>query len=60
MFNGFRCLGSSALQLAYVARGCIDGYQVDDLKLWDIAAGALLIREALPSYIKLMASISIL
>lgn len=34
------------MTLAYVAKGCIDGYQVDDLKPWDVAAGALLIREA--------------
>ncbi|XP_037041708.1 inositol monophosphatase 2-like isoform X1 [Bradysia coprophila] len=44
--RGLRTLGSAALTLAYVARGCIDGYQVDDLKPWDVAAGALLIREA--------------
>lgn len=29
-----------------MARGAIDGYQIDDLKPWDVAAGALLIREA--------------
>lgn len=34
------------MTLAYVARGAIDGYQIDDLKPWDVAAGALLIREA--------------
>lgn len=44
--NRLRCFGSAALTLAYVAKGCIDGYQVDDLKPWDVAAGALLIREA--------------
>lgn len=39
-------MGSAALTLAYVARGAIDGYTVDKLKAWDIAAGELLIREA--------------
>lgn len=34
------------MTLAYVARGCIDGYQLEDLYPWDVAAGALLIREA--------------
>lgn len=41
-----RSFGCAALTLAYVARGAIDGYQLDDLKPWDVAAGALLIREA--------------
>lgn len=41
-----RSLGSAALTLAYVAKGCFDGHQIDDLKPWDVAAGALLIREA--------------
>lgn len=44
--NRVRSLGTAALTLAYVAKGCIDGYQIDDLKPWDVAAGALLIREA--------------
>lgn len=29
-----------------MAKGCIDGYQIDDLKPWDVAAGVLLVREA--------------
>lgn len=44
--NRLRSIGSTALALAYVARGYFDGFQVDDLKPWDVAAGALLIREA--------------
>lgn len=32
--------------LAYVARGVIDAYNIEDLSPWDIAAGALIIREA--------------
>lgn len=38
--------GSSILDLAYVACGRYDGFWEMGLKDWDIAAGALLIREA--------------
>lgn len=38
--------GSSALDLAYVASGHLDGLWQRGLAPWDIAAGALLIREA--------------
>lgn len=38
--------GSAALDLAYVAAGRTDGYWEFGLKRWDIAAGALLVREA--------------
>jgi len=44
-----RCLrraGSAALDLAYVAAGRLDGYWEARLAPWDIAAGALLVREA--------------
>ena len=41
-----RRAGSAALDLAYVAAGRIDGFWEIGLKPWDIAAGALLIREA--------------
>lgn len=41
-----RSMGSAALTLAYVARGAIDAYTVEQLRAWDIAAGDLLIREA--------------
>ncbi|HVV68897.1 MAG TPA: inositol monophosphatase family protein [Gammaproteobacteria bacterium] len=41
-----RCAGSAALDLAYVAAGRLDGYFETDLKAWDIAAGALLVKEA--------------
>jgi len=43
---GVRRAGSAALDLAYVACGRFDGFWEYDLKEWDIAAGALLIREA--------------
>lgn len=38
--------GSAALDLAYVANGRYDGFFEIGLKPWDIAAGALLVREA--------------
>lgn len=41
-----RRTGSAALDLAYVAAGRLDGFWEDGLNAWDIAAGALLIREA--------------
>ena len=44
--DDIRRLGSAALDLAYVAAGRVDGYWEIGLKPWDIAAGALLVREA--------------
>ena len=41
-----RILGAAALDLAYVAAGRIDGFIEYGLQIWDIAAGALLVREA--------------
>lgn len=38
--------GSAALDLAYVAAGRLDGYWETGLKPWDMAAGALIIKEA--------------
>ena len=38
--------GSAALDLASVACGRIEGYFERKLKLWDFAAGMLLVREA--------------
>jgi len=38
--------GSSALNLAYVAAGRLDGYWSTSLKPWDMAAGALIVVEA--------------
>ncbi|XP_039964137.1 inositol monophosphatase 2-like [Bactrocera tryoni] len=43
---GTRCMGSAALTLCYVASGCFDCYHVEDLMPWDIAAGAVILREA--------------
>lgn len=44
--GGVRRMGSAALDLAYVAAGRFDCYWEEDIKLWDIAAGMLLVREA--------------
>jgi len=41
-----RMLGSAALMLAWVANGRLTGYWEYDLSSWDVAAGALLIKEA--------------
>ena len=41
-----RCSGSAALDLAYVASGRFDGYFQKKINLWDIAAGALMVKEA--------------
>ncbi len=41
-----RRLGSTVLDLAYVATGRVDGFCGVNLKPWDIAAGSLLILEA--------------
>lgn len=38
--------GSSALNLAYIAAGRLDGYWSTSLKPWDMAAGALIVAEA--------------
>ncbi len=41
-----RRAGSAALDLAWTAAGRLDGYFELGLKPWDVAAGALLVREA--------------
>ena len=38
--------GSAALDMAYVASGRFDGYFQNNLNLWDIAAGILIVKEA--------------
>jgi len=43
---GVRRPGSAALDLCYVAAGRVDGFFELGLQLWDVAAGALMIREA--------------
>lgn len=44
--EGVRRPGAAALDLAYVAAGRLDGFYETGLKPWDMAAGALIIREA--------------
>ncbi len=41
-----RRAGSAALDLAYVAAGRLDGFWEAGLNAWDLAAGALIVREA--------------
>ena len=41
-----RCSGCTALDLAYVASGRLDGFFHNKINLWDIAAGALMVKEA--------------
>ena len=43
---GVRMPGSSALALAHVAAGRLDAFWTTTLRPWDIAAGALLVKEA--------------
>ena len=42
----YRRSGCAALDMAYVASGRYDGYYQNNLNLWDIAAGIILIKEA--------------
>ena len=42
----YRNSGCAALDLAYVAAGRYDGYFQNDLNLWDIAGGIILVKEA--------------
>jgi myo-inositol-1(or 4)-monophosphatase len=44
--SGIRRPGAAALDLAWVAAGRIDGFWEIGLSPWDMAAGALLVREA--------------
>lgn len=44
--RNIRVCGSAALHLAYVAAGRLSGFWEIGLNAWDLAAGALLVREA--------------
>ncbi|WP_194973709.1 inositol monophosphatase family protein [Aquiflexum lacus] len=44
--HGVRRLGSAAIDLCYVACGRVDGFFEYDLKPYDVAAGALIVKEA--------------
>ena len=41
-----RYTGCAALDLAYVASGRLDGFFHNSINLWDVAAGALIVKEA--------------
>jgi myo-inositol-1(or 4)-monophosphatase len=45
-FEDLRRAGSASLELAWTAAGVFDGYFEQALGPWDVAAGALLVREA--------------
>ena len=47
-FSNFnmRYTGCAALDLAYVAAGRFDGFFHNDINIWDVAAGSLMVREA--------------
>ncbi len=51
--QSMRRLGSAALNLCYVGQGRLDAYWAGFLKVWDIAAGALIATEAGASLKKL-------
>lgn len=44
--HNLRISGSAALDLAYVACGRLDGFYQQNLNIWDIAAGVIIISEA--------------
>ena len=44
--RGIRRFGSAALDLAYVAKGIFDFYYETTLNAWDVAAGAIIVKEA--------------
>ena len=38
--------GAAAVDLAFVASGKVDGYWERGLEIWDLAAGAIIVKEA--------------
>ncbi|XP_077983143.1 inositol monophosphatase 1-like [Glandiceps talaboti] len=44
--HGFRSLGSAALNMCEVARGCADAYYEFGIHCWDYAASDIIVREA--------------
>ena len=45
-FKKIRAIGSASIMLSHVAQGICDVYYEDDIYLWDIAAGILLVEES--------------
>ena len=44
--QGLRRMGSASIDLAYTASGKFDGFFEYGLKIWDVAAGVLIVQEA--------------
>ncbi len=44
--SNLRCSGSAALDLCYVAAARLDAFIETQLQPWDMAAGALIVKEA--------------
>lgn len=44
--QSLRRLGSAAMNLCYVAEGCLDSYWAASIKVWDVAAGYLIAKNA--------------
>jgi myo-inositol-1(or 4)-monophosphatase len=44
--QSLRRLGSAAMNLCFVAEGCLDAYWATSVKAWDVAAGSLIARAA--------------
>ncbi len=44
--HGIRRIGAAAVDLCYLACGRVDGFFEYNLNAWDVAAGALIVREA--------------
>ena len=45
-YKKIRMLGSAAMSLAFVAEGVIDAYQEEDIWIWDVAAGMVIVKAA--------------
>ncbi|CAJ0574324.1 unnamed protein product, partial [Mesorhabditis spiculigera] len=45
-FRGNRSFGSAAINMMMVAQGSVDGYIEYGIHAWDVAAGAVIVREA--------------
>jgi myo-inositol-1(or 4)-monophosphatase len=43
---GLRRFGAASLDMAFIAAGRLDGYWERNLSSWDMAAGAIIVREA--------------
>ena len=46
LYKKIRMIGSAALSLAYVSSGIFDAYSENGIKIWDVAAGLAILKEA--------------